>query len=179
MFKYPRSWSRLQLFAWVMDKTKRCSEVILCVAVYEAVSVHAQCNITVHVFWPHFLHHAPRWTHVTLLLGAVAQPARVVACVQSVEVVRSKARLPTGLDGPGSWPANASKGKSKFSMWDFLPNIWRQKDVTVENCQVQQLEKELICPLPCLMGSHVAIGHPISLVNIAHMTVANCHKCQL
>jgi len=44
----------------------------------------------------------PLAEHMTLPLGAVVQPVCVVAYVQSAEVVRSKARLPTGLDGPGS-----------------------------------------------------------------------------
>ena len=41
------------------------------------------------------------------------------------------------------------------------------------------MEKELFCPLPCLMAGHVAIGHPICIVNMPHVTVIIRHNCWL
>jgi len=41
------------------------------------------------------------------------------------------------------------------------------------------VEKELSCPLPCSAAGRVAIGHPIRIVNVLHVTVIICHNCQL
>jgi len=41
------------------------------------------------------------------------------------------------------------------------------------------VEKELFCPLPCLTAGRVAIGHPICIVNVPHVTVITCHNCWL
>ena len=39
--------------------------------------------------------------------------------------------------------------------------------------------KELFCPLPCSTAGHVAIGHPIHIVNVPHVTVIIRHNCRL
>ena len=51
-------------------------------------------------------------------------------------------------------------------------------DATVDNGQVQHVEKELLYPLLSLTAGHVAIGHPISIVNMPHVTVIICHNRQ-
>ena len=41
------------------------------------------------------------------------------------------------------------------------------------------MEKEFSCPLPCSMAGRVAIGHPICIINMPHVTVIIRHNCQL
>jgi len=41
------------------------------------------------------------------------------------------------------------------------------------------VEKERFFPIPCSTTSHVAIGHPICIVIMPHMTVIICHNCRL
>jgi hypothetical protein len=50
-------------------------------------------------------------------------------------------------------------------------------DVTFDNVQVQQVEKELSCSFPCSMAGRVAIGHPICIVNVPHVKVIIHHNC--
>ena len=73
----------------------------------------------------------------------------------------------------------SDKGKSKISVWDFLPTTWRKRYVTVDNGQVQQVEKELFCSLPCSTAGRVATGHPICIINMPHVTVIIRHNCRL
>ena len=41
------------------------------------------------------------------------------------------------------------------------------------------MEKELFCPLPCSAAGRVAIGHPMCIVNVTHVTVIIRHNCCL
>ena len=41
------------------------------------------------------------------------------------------------------------------------------------------MEKELFCPLPCSAAGPVAIGQPIRIVNVPHVTVIIRHNCRL
>jgi hypothetical protein len=75
----------------------------------------------------------PLTQNVTWSLGAVAQPVYVVAWNESA-VVRSKTRLPTGLDGCGLWPAHAIRGQSKICMWDFC-----SQHMKIEGCNCWEL----------------------------------------
>jgi len=72
----------------------------------------------------------------------------------------------------------SDKGELKISMWDFLPSTWRQKDVTVDIGQIQQVEKELFCPLPCPTAGRAATGHPTNTANMPHVTFIIRHNCQ-
>ena len=61
----------------------------------------------------------------------------------------------------------------------FSSHRMKIKNVTVDNGQFQLVEKELLCPLPCLAAGRVAIGQPIQIVNVPHVTVIICHNCRL
>jgi hypothetical protein len=64
------------------------------------------------------------------------------------------AGLPTGMYGRGSCPARASISLIRMSRKsvceNFFPPHEDKKDVTVDNGQVEQVKKELFCPLPRL-----------------------------
>ena len=41
------------------------------------------------------------------------------------------------------------------------------------------MEKELFCPNPCMTAGREAIGQPISILNVSHVTVIIRHNCRL
>ena len=150
--------------------------------VSETRSVDAQCDITFHTLRPHHSSYTSLWTHTTLPLGRVAaRPVPVVACIQPANVRRCKGRSPYSPGWSGFMPSSCQhlpdKGESKISVGDVLPTTCRQKDVTVENCHVKQVEKEFFCPLPCLTAGRIAVGQPVGLVNIAQC--GDCNPPQL
>ena len=130
----------------------------------ETRSVNTQCDITLHTLRPHRSRYTSLWTHTTSPLGrVVARPVLVVVCIHSANVRRCKGRSPYSPGWSGFMPSSCQhlpdKGESKISVWDFLPTTCRQQDVTVENCHVEQMEKEFFCLLPCSMAGRIAVGH--------------------
>jgi hypothetical protein len=53
------------------------------------------------------------------------------------------------------------------------------KDVTVENGQVQKMEKQFFRPFECTMPDGVTICHSVPLIHIAHVTVIIHHNLRL
>ena len=97
-------------------------------------------------------------------------------------LVEARAGFPTGMDGHVSCPARASIALIRVSRKSlceiFFPPHEDKKDVTIDNGLVQEVEKELFCPLPFSTG-HIVIGHLICIVSMPHVTVIICHSCWL
>ena len=83
--------------------------------------------------------------------------------------LEAEAGLPTGMGGRGSCPAHANISLirvSRKSLCEIFFPPHEEKSITIDNGQVQQVEKELFCPLPCSTAGRVAIGHPICIINM-------------
>ena len=106
----------------------------------------------------------------------------IVTCVQLSSLsmlIEGLAGLPTGMDGRSSCPARANISLirvSRKSLCEIFFPPHEDKRTTVDNGQVQQVEKELFCPLPCSTAGCVAIGQPICIINMPNVTVIIRHK---
>ena len=71
------------------NERKDVLRVIFCAVVFKITSVHTKRYVTLDTFEYHGLCHAPRWTHMKmLLLGVAARPVLIVTYVQSSDVSR-------------------------------------------------------------------------------------------
>jgi hypothetical protein len=70
------------------------------------------------------------------------------------------------------------KGETKVSMQQFPATGWQQ-DETVQNCQIQEMEKEFICPFPGPTTDAITVCHPVCFVNISHVRVVVSNNCWL
>jgi len=132
------------------------------------------------------LRHCTHTFHVTPLTGHTRQcpsldgPGQsLLKLVSSLSMFTEAVEgLPTGLCCCRSCPSTSSmflRRGSQKSLWNFLPATWRKNDVTVQNSHIEQMEKELFCPLPYLTADWVTISHSVTLIYIAHVTVIIFH----
>jgi hypothetical protein len=79
------------------------------VVIDETIFVHTKCHVTLKTLELHGSRHTPGGAYATPPLGRIAdRPVFIVMRVQSYDVGRLLAGLPTGMDGRGSCPARAS-----------------------------------------------------------------------
>jgi len=140
------------------------------------------CVITLDALWLHSSSHAPCWTQATSWLGALARPVFAVVCVSNLlMLLETRAGLPSR---PGmSWPMPSpsqhppEKGKSKISMWHFLPITWRQKDVLV-TAENGWLCSHCPCCLPCWHSPCGSCNLPqLPAFLRSHVCLKNCLLC--
>jgi hypothetical protein len=63
------------------------------------------------------------------------------------------------------------KGDSKISVRDFLPTARRKKNITVQDSEIQQMEKQFLGPFPSRTADGVVVGLPVSLTQTTHVMV--------
>jgi len=145
--------------------------MIICKACFIDTYGHITLE-TFHAYFPCYTSHR---AHTTTSQLGWTRPVLIEAGNQSVDVHRSSGWSPYRslllLFLSNRFWHVPQKGESKISVWNFLPTTWRKKDVTVQNSHIEQMEKQLFCPLPYLTANWVTVSCSVTLIHITHVMV--------